>query len=316
MALVGMKTSLLGTRAPEFPKALPWLNSEPLDMAGLKGKVVLIDFWTYSCVNCLRTQPFIKKWHEEYASHGLVVVGVHTPEFVFEKSLENVKRAVEDLGIQYPVVLDADYKIWNLYANHWWPRKLLVSKQGKIIYDHVGEGGYRETEVEIQKALRTGLATPLAFPPVEEEHVHRESGGVCYRTTPELYLGHERGYIGNPKGFSRDVPVLFQDATSHKRHMPYLAGQWLITSEYLEHARETRKFEDYLLLPFGALQVNLVMRSKDPTPIPLSLSLDGKPLAQDHKGTDVVLSNGQSVTEVSTPHVSTRKKPRVLGGRT
>ncbi|MBI2033935.1 MAG: redoxin family protein, partial [Candidatus Liptonbacteria bacterium] len=140
--------------APEFPKDLIWLNSKPIQMADLRGKaVVLIDFWTYSCVNCIRSMPYLKEWHERYKDKGLVIVGVHTPEFAFEKEKDNVLKAVKDFGITYPVVMDNDYAIWQLYANRFWPRKYLVSSDGQIAYDHTGEGGYTETEEEIQKAL-------------------------------------------------------------------------------------------------------------------------------------------------------------------
>ena len=132
-----------GTVAPELPdySAEKWVNSEPLDMQELRGKIVMIDFWEYTCVNCIRTLPYVTEWHKRYADYGLVIIGVHTPEFEFCKNRENVERAVDDFEIEYPVVLDNDYEIWRAYDNHYWPRKYIIDTNGYIVYDHAGEGG-------------------------------------------------------------------------------------------------------------------------------------------------------------------------------
>ena len=142
-----------GTQAPDFPDDLKWLNSSPLKLSKLKGKVVLVDFWTYSCINCQRTLPYLKTWWQKYQDKGLVIIGVHTPEFEFEKELKNVKEALKKYDVTWPVVLDNDYLIWNSFANHYWPAKYLIDHQGKIIYTHFGEGNYQETELEIQKEI-------------------------------------------------------------------------------------------------------------------------------------------------------------------
>lgn len=249
-------------RAPEFPEKLQWFNSKPLKMTGLKGKAALIDFWTYSCVNCIRTLPHLKEWHKKYADKGLVIIGVHTPEFEFEKDSAKVQKALQDFDIKYPVVLDSDYLIWNLYSNHWWPRKFLVDKDGKIIYDHVGEGGYEETEKEIQTAL-------LAINPELKlgETTHESgTGGVCYPTTPETYLGALRGQPGTVWNYQ---------------------GEWQIHREYIEYTRDTKDFEDFISLKFMAFEVNLVLGAKNGKPAEIKLVLDGQPLktikVADHK---------------------------------
>lgn len=139
--------------APEFEGIDKWLNGGPLTMKGLRGKVVLVDFWTYTCINCVNTLPYIKEWHKKYERKGLVVVGVHTPEFPFERSTDNVKRAIERYGITYPVAQDNFYKTWNLYGNKYWPSVYLVDKQGEVVYHSFGEGRYKETEDEIQRLL-------------------------------------------------------------------------------------------------------------------------------------------------------------------
>jgi thiol-disulfide isomerase/thioredoxin len=144
-----------GPPAPELLGGGAWINAEPLTLAGLREqqKVVLIDFWTYSCYNCQNTLPYLKKWWERYKDQGLVIVGVHTPEFAYEEQLENVQQAVKDQGIDWPVVQDNDKQIWRAYGNHYWPRFYLVDQRGQIIYDHIGEGAYDETERRIQAAL-------------------------------------------------------------------------------------------------------------------------------------------------------------------
>ena len=152
-----MFRSFTKTRVPEFPPKLSWLNSGPLTMKSLKGKPVLIDFWTYSCVNCLRTLPHVKRWHDRYTKLGLTVIGVHSPEFEFEKDEKNVRGAMERFGVEYPVVLDNDFAIWKQFANRVWPHVFLIDAHGAIVFDHAGEGGTAEIEKEIQKTYRQNL---------------------------------------------------------------------------------------------------------------------------------------------------------------
>lgn len=139
--------------APEFTGIEKWLNSEPLTMESLRGKVVLVDFWTYTCINCIRTLPYVTSWYQKYKDQGLVVVGVHTPEFPFERSTPNVEKALQRFGITYPVAQDNRYATWTAYRNQYWPAAYLIDKQGKVVYSHFGEGRYKETEAEIQRLL-------------------------------------------------------------------------------------------------------------------------------------------------------------------
>lgn len=140
-------------KAPEFPANAKWLNTEPLTISALRGKVVLVDFWTYTCINCINTLPHVKQWYDKYRDKGLMVVGVHTPEYPFEKSTSNVQAALKRLDIRYPVVQDNAYVIWDAYRNQYWPALYLVDASGKIVYQHFGEGHYEETEAAIQKLL-------------------------------------------------------------------------------------------------------------------------------------------------------------------
>src|SRR3990172_3182304 len=154
--------------APELTGGY-WVNSEPLSMQALRGKVVLIDFWDYPCVNCIRTLPYVAEWHRRYSFHGLLVIGVHAPEFSFAKELDGVKRAIETFGIEYPVVMDNGFAIWQAYANRYWPAKYLVDAEGYIRYLHFGEGGYQETERAIQtliRELQPDLELPEPLKPV------------------------------------------------------------------------------------------------------------------------------------------------------
>ncbi len=243
--------------APEFPNDLRWFNlpaqagSKPLSLKDLRGKAVLLDFWTYSCVNCIRTLPHLRAWQEKYAAAGLVVIGVHTPEFEFEKDVSNVGRALKQFDIKYPVVMDSDYQIWSLYANEAWPRKILIDKDGKAAYDHAGEGNYKETEEAIQKALLE-INPKLKLLAVSAEE---GSGGVCLPTTPETYLGTMRG---RPGKLWRAV------------------GEWKTHQEFIEHERTTEQFEDYLTLQFEGAEVNLVMSSTSERPAKVRVEMDGK----------------------------------------
>ncbi len=173
-------------RAPEFAGINNWLNSKPLAMADLKGKAVLIDFWTYTCINCIRTLPHVTSWYEKYKDQGLVVVGVHTPEFEFEKKTENVANAIKQYKITYPVAQDNDYATWNAYDNHYWPAKYLIDAQGYIRYTHFGEGEYETTEMNIKKLLEEAGSS------VDQNVVDMPDETPKSRLTPETYLGSAR----------------------------------------------------------------------------------------------------------------------------
>ncbi|MCA9369256.1 redoxin domain-containing protein, partial [Candidatus Woesebacteria bacterium] len=171
--------------APELASKGPWINSEPLTLHELRGKVVLVDFWTYSCINCIRTLPYLRDWHAKYADDGLVIIGVHTPEFEFEKDTENVTKAVADFELTYPIVQDNEYATWRAFNNRYWPAKYLIDAKGHIRYFHFGEQGYDETEAKIQELLKeAGLG--------EEFSTVDNPEYTTYARTPETYLGYER----------------------------------------------------------------------------------------------------------------------------
>jgi cytochrome c biogenesis protein CcdA/thiol-disulfide isomerase/thioredoxin len=252
-------------RAPDFQGISQWLNSEPLTLASLRGKVVLIDFWTYSCVNCIRTLPYVKRWYETYRDAGLVVVGVHTPEFAFEHVPGNVKDAVRAFGIDYPVALDSDYSTWTAWGNRYWPAEYYVDRQGHVRYAHFGEGDYEETE----KVIRTLLAEKNLPAPV--------SGSISDRTptealTPETYLGTDRlsSLVGSPVVEGREaayaIPkVVPQNAVAY-------GGRWLVGRERIVAGEGAR-----LRLSYHARNVYLVLGKGDAAGS-VRVSVDGKPV--------------------------------------
>jgi thiol-disulfide isomerase/thioredoxin len=289
-------------RAPEFPQNVTWLQGGPLRIADLRGKPVLIDFWDYTCVNCIRTLPYVKEWHRRYASHGLVTVGVHAPEFSFARDSGNVLRAVREHGIDYPVVLDNEYAVWQAYANRYWPAKYLIDGNGYLRYVHFGEGAYGETEQAVQQLLREAfpeILLPGVMEPVRDED---RPGAVCYRVTPELYLGYARGAVGNVK-IEPDRPSRYVDPGKHMDGHAYLDGEWLITAEYLARPAGAQG-ESRLIIPYMAKDVNLVIHP--PTyggAATLALSQDGKPLAAEDAGDDVTASAAVSTVTVDAPRM-------------
>ncbi|NIT35324.1 MAG: redoxin family protein [candidate division Zixibacteria bacterium] len=288
--------------APEFP-AYPadrWINSGPLTMKGLRGRVVLIDFWEYTCVNCIRTLPYLAEWHRRYAAHGVVIVGVHTPEFAFGRDRANVARAVEEFGIEYPVVLDNDYEIWQAYANRFWPRKYVVDRDGKIVYDHAGEGGYAEAEELLQRLIRKKDADaelPPIMAPVRPEDA---PGAYCYPRTPELYCGYKRGKYGNEKPPLPGRTQLFADDGPHAEGHLYLSGKWRLGEEEATFAGEPGPpGENYILVPFAANEINAVMAAPPGETIRVYVKRDGVSVAKRDAGADVAFDDAGSYVDVS-----------------
>ena len=235
-------------KAPDFSGISHWLNSSPLTMRDLRGKVVLIDFWTYSCINCLRTLPHLEEWDHAYRSKGLVIVGVHTPEFGFEHDLGNVTAATQRLGVRYPVALDNGYKTWNAYSNQFWPAEYLVDENGDVRHIHFGEGDYDGTEHDIRLLLHAGGDSRLPAPKREPDTT--PTGDI----TPESYLGYFRieRYDGNP--LKADVEANYQLPTKLPRdHFAY-GGRWTVESEKIVAGPDAR-----LRLHFHARTVNLVL---------------------------------------------------------
>ncbi len=260
--------------APEFTKTGAWLNSPPLTMAELKGKVVLIDFWTYSCINCIRTLPYLRAWHATYADQGLVIVGVHTPEFEFEKNLTNVTKAVKDFGLLYPIVQDNEFGTWNAYNNRYWPAKYLIDAEGRIRYHHYGEGEYEATETAIRELLNEA-----GMPVATQSGMAETPAPVSRRQTPETYLGYERAQsFMNSREFKRDQVVEYQ-AQPPQSDAWTLDGAWMLTSEYAQaQASDT---STRLQLNFNAKDVYLVMGNDQPAQVKVTVNNQRQWLGKD-----------------------------------
>ncbi len=228
-----------------------WFNSKPVSSQDLKGKVVLVDFWAYTCVNCLRTLPHLHRLWHKYKDKGLLMIGIHTPEFEFEKNPDNVKQAIEEYHVHWPVVLDNDYVNWRNFANRYWPAKYIIDKSGNIIYEHFGEGGYKETEETIVNLLQD-KKEDLPLIETGEEHVHDQ---VCFIPTPELYCGYGRGTLSNPSYFNDQEADYYQPEVLIEDSIA-LSGKFFASYEYVESRQEKAT----LLLNFTATEVNLVIR--------------------------------------------------------
>lgn len=263
-----------------------WFNSPPLT-TDLKGQVVLADFWTYSCVNCLRTLPYLKKWWEKYQDKGFLLIGIHTPEFDFEKEPVNVEKAVKELGIEWPVVMDNEYKNWNNFANHYWPAKYLADREGNIIYTHFGEGDYGQTESFIQSLLGTNLdRIPLLE---QEEHEH---GSVCFIPTPETYCGYARGFLANKGGYQEDKEAYYEVKEELPENSIALNGQFLASGEYVE----SRQSGSTLFLRFKATEVNLVLKTVSPKAV-VGVTLNTQKIPSSLRGKDVNQEGEVVITE-------------------
>lgn len=277
--------------APEFPGGLKWLQSQPLKLEGLRGKVVLVDFWEYTCVNCIRTFPYLKSWHDKYKDKGLVIIGVHTPEFHFAKEEQNVTKAAKQFGLTWPIVVDSDYLVWQTYGNRYWPAKYLIDHQGFVRYFHFGEGGYAATEERIQALLKQ--ANPNVELPAITKAVRGTDvqGAVCYPVTPELYLGTERGghagTLANREGYKLGKVVDYKDPGKWEDGMIYAHGQWKNTNEALISTRTSPNPKDYIGIKYHALEVNSVIRPEQGKPVKIWVYHDGKPVAKKDKGDDL-----------------------------
>jgi thiol-disulfide isomerase/thioredoxin len=252
-------------KAPEFKGITSYINTNQTKLSDLKGKVILVDFWTYSCINCIRTLPYLVDWNQKYSDKGLVIVGVHSPEFEFEKNINNVKQAVARFGIKYPVLLDNDHETWNAYQNSYWPRKYLVDSDGYIRYDHIGEGGYAETENAIRNLLaeRSDQQGLEISNPNQTKLIVSGVPSVDFNQikTPELYFGYQyaRAQLGNIEGFNPEKTVNYTIPSSDlETNVIYLQGLWKNNPDNMELVGPDGK----ITLVYSAKSVNIVAGGK------------------------------------------------------
>lgn len=266
--------------APEIRGIQEWINSRPLTLEELRGKVVLIDFWTYSCINCIRTLPYVTDWYETYKDDGFVVIGVHTPEFAFERETRNVEQAIHRYGITYPVAQDNDYEIWKAYKNRYWPAHYLIDAQGKIRYTHFGEGEYEKTESMIRTLLKEAGDNPDNAPLVQEEKAISSSRFM--QRTPETYVGADRMEYHFPeKRVSLGKHTFSLEKNIPKNKFSF-GGTWEIENE-----KSIAQKDALLQLHFSGAQVFLVMSPPESGVGRVHVVLDGEEISTDWAGEDV-----------------------------
>jgi thiol-disulfide isomerase/thioredoxin len=266
---------------PSLDGATGWLYSGPLTRADLRGKVVLVDFWTYTCINWLRTLGYVRAWAEKYKDHGLIVVGVHTPEFPFERDVDNVREAANDLAVDYPIALDSDYAVWRAFSNHYWPAVYIADAQGRIRHHQFGEGGYAECERIIQGLLRAagrdGIGDDLVS--VADDGLEAQADWANLET-PETYLGYEQAQnFASPGRAAHDEPRTYDAPDQLRLNQWALAGDWTIE----RGASVLNQADGRIAFSFHARDVHLVMgpRPRD-TSVPFRVLVDGEPPGAAH----------------------------------
>lgn len=283
---------------PEFLAELQpghWLNTpHPLTLADLRGEPVLIDIWDYTCVNCLRALPYIYAWHWRYAQHGLRVIGVHTPAFAFGQETAQVAAALEELDIQYPVLLDNDFKTWSAFDNHYWPARYLIDSEGRLRHHQSGEGGYEQMEVTIQQTLRernADLDLPPIMAPLRPEDA---PDALCHRPTPELRGGLRQGALGNPEGYAATAPMLYSLPQQRQPGAFYVGGAWQAAQQHISYQGRSA---GVIQVPYTATEVNAVLspqvdaveRIIHPQAINIEIWQDDHPLQAERRGDDVTI---------------------------
>ena len=266
---------------PSLAGATTWINSPPLTLESLRGKVVLVDFWTYSCINCLRTLPYIKAWNEKYKDSGLVIIGVHTPEFPFEKDEANVRKAVKDLGVLYPVPMDNDYKIWRSFNNEYWPADYFIDATGRTRFHHFGEGSYDESEKWIRTLLEEANHTPLPQTATKIAARGTEAAADADDVqSPETYIGYARAEnFASPGGLNQDDPQLYKTPSGLKLNQWALAGNW----KDEDQVATSLAAPDSISFRFHARDLHLVLGPGiDGKPVRFRVTLDGQAPGADH----------------------------------
>ena len=282
-------------RAPPLIGATQWLNSPPLGDEMLRGKVVLVDFWTYSCINCLRTLPYLKAWDEKYRAQGLVIIGVHAPEFAFEKDIKNVEQAVRELGVTYPVAIDNQYAIWNAFHNEYWPAHYLIDAQGRIRHQHFGEGAYAETELRIQALLQEahqGLALNKELVQVHGTGATAAAADMDERS-PETYLGYARQEnFASREALKIENPTRYTTPRSLKLNQWALSGTWQVTGE----AATLKEQGGSISFRFRGRDLHLVMGSGNGKPLRFRVTMDSVAPGADH-GADISAAGNGEIRE-------------------
>ena len=279
---------------PPLTGAVEWLNSPPLTPEGLRGKIVVVDFWTYSCINCLRSIPYVRAWAEKYKNQGLVVIGVHSPEFAFEKNLDNVRKAVKDLKIDYPVAVDNHYAIWRAFGNEYWPAHYFFDGQGRLRHHHFGEGEYDESEKVIQQLLAEAGASGVLKDLVSVDARGAEAAADTDNIeSPETYVGYKRAEnFSSPEAVVQDQPRSYSAPPNLGLNQWALAGDWTIEQERAVANQPDAR----IAYRFRARDLHLVLGPNDGKPVRFRVLIDGKPPGADH-GVDTDADGNGTITE-------------------
>ena len=280
---------------PSFDGATGWLNSPPLTPPGMRGKVVLVNFWTYTCINWLRQLPYVRAWAGKYAGQGLVVIGVHTPEFGFEHNGDNVRRAAQDMRVDYPVAIDNDYAVWGAFGNHYWPALYFADAQGRIRHHHFGEGEYQQSEMVIQQLLaEAGSAgTDQTLVSVDARGLEAPADWATLRS-PENYTGYERTEsFASPGGAVPGKPHIYTVPAELRLNQWALSGDWTME----EQATTLTTADGGIVCRFHARDLHLVMGpAAAGSPVRFRVLIDGQPPGEAH-GTDVDSQGNGTVTQ-------------------
>jgi thiol-disulfide isomerase/thioredoxin len=294
-------------RLPTFEGASGWLNSEPLTPEGLRGSVVAVQFWTYTCVNWLRTLPYVREWAHKYHDHGLRMIGVHTPEFGFERNVDNVIAAAREMRVDYPIALDSNYAVWGAFDNHFWPALYIADEQGQIRYHHFGEGEYAMSEMVVQQLL--GEAGKEGFDPalvsVDPQGTEVEADWSDLRT-PETYLAYGRSY-----GFASAEAERFEEPQDYPEPSGLSLNEWAPSGVWTlaEHAAVLGEAPGRIAIRFHARDVNLVMGPPARgTSVPFRVLIDGEPPDGAH-GIDVDERGNGTVGEQRLYQLIRQSKP-------
>ncbi|MGB2869635.1 MAG: redoxin domain-containing protein [Bacteroidota bacterium] len=271
-----------------------WFNGEPVSVHELQGNVILVDFWDFSSINCIRTFPYLREWNRKYREFGLTTVGVHTPEFRFGRDPDELGRAIKQQGIEYPVVADNDAVIWSAYGNRQWPARYLIDKDGFIRMKQQGEGGYGQFEMAIQRLLvEAGYRgeLPDLMKPVRDSD---RTGSVSFRASGDLFLGYLRGNLGNNEGYNPESTIEYADPGYYLRERFYVQGKWRNEKEFLRFDGEPGE-QGFITLQYEALEVNMVLSTSDGKEGGILVLQDGKPPAKEILGSDVTQADDGSV---------------------
>jgi thiol-disulfide isomerase/thioredoxin len=275
--------------------ATGWINSPPLTAKQLKGKVVLVDFWTYSCINCLRALPYMEAWSQKYKDNGLVVIGVHTPEFDFEKELPNVQKAVQKFGITYPIALDSNRSIWDAFHNEFWPAHYFIDAKGKVRFEHFGEGNYDESEHWIQQLLqeRAGKPMPAGAVSIDAQGVEAAADMNDVRS-PETYIGYARAeHFASPGGIKQDAEKIYTAPVQPRLNEWGLAGKWVDHGQIAVLKSAGGK----IVFHFHARDLHLVLGpTADGKPVRFQVTIDGQAPGDNH-GVDTDAQGNGVVTD-------------------